>query len=66
MRLTPREWTIAQGRCPAPHDRSPYPGSVGADKRAACPLCGKRVAITARGKYAHHKRRAGEGTEEGA
>jgi hypothetical protein len=41
-------------RCHAPYDQTPPPGAVGLDLRAACPVCGKRVKVTARGLYVHH------------
>jgi len=35
-------------------------GSVGADKKADCSVCSKRVAVTVRGHFAHHKAKRGE------
>ena len=52
---TPRERTQRHGRCTGPHDGAPAPGEVGLDYKALCRTCGKRVSITVRGKYAHHK-----------
>lgn len=57
---TPRERAQRLGRCTGPHDGAPAPGEVGLDKRAPCCTCGRRVIITIRGRYAHHKRPAGE------
>ncbi len=53
---TPRERTQRLGRCTGPHDGGPAPGDVGLDYKAPCRTCGRRVAITLRGRYAHHKR----------
>jgi hypothetical protein len=55
---TPRERTQRHGRCTGPHDGAPAPGEVGLDYRSTCPTCGKRVAVTVRGRYAHHRRAA--------
>lgn len=33
------------------------PGEVDLDYKAACCTCGRRVAVTVRGRYAHHKKR---------
>lgn len=52
---TPRERSRRLGRCTGPHDGGPVPGEVGLDYRAPCRTCGKRVAITVRGLYAHHR-----------
>ena len=43
-----------EGRCPFPIVRVPGIGEVGADYSATC-LCGKRVRVTVRGLYAHHR-----------
>ena len=40
-------------RCPV--TTCPSPGQVGLDHRAKCHVCGKRVYITARCKFAPHK-----------
>ena len=53
---TPRERTQRLGRCAGPHDGAPAPGEVGLDYKAACCTCGRRVAVTVRGRYAHHKK----------
>jgi hypothetical protein len=53
---TPRERTQRLGRCTGPHDGAPAPGEVGLDYKGACCMCGRRVAVTVRGRYAHHKR----------
>jgi hypothetical protein len=52
---TPRERTQRLGRCTGPHDGAPAPGQVGLDYKAPCQTCGKRVTITVRGLYTHHK-----------
>lgn len=52
---TPREALESRGYCTGPVDGGPAPGEVGLDYKAACCTCGRRVAVTARGKYAHHK-----------
>jgi hypothetical protein len=52
--FTQRERTIAYGRCLGPEDHVPAIGAVGLDKKADCPVCGKRVAVTVRGRFAHH------------
>jgi hypothetical protein len=52
---TPRERTVRHGRCPGPHDGAPAPGDVGLDLRAPCCTCGRRVSVTPRGRYAHHR-----------
>jgi hypothetical protein len=53
--LTPREAIQHRGYCTGPVDGGPAPGEVGPDYKAACCTCGRRVRITARGRYAHHK-----------
>lgn len=50
IRIEPKE----SRACPVNSKASPRPGEVGADKRADCPICGKRVRITVRGLYARH------------
>jgi len=55
LTFTPRERIRMRGYCTGPVDGAPAPGEVGADYRAHCRTCGKRVAITVRGRYAHHK-----------
>lgn len=45
---------LYEGRCPFPLLRVPAPGEIDAGHRATC-RCGKRVAVTARGLFAHHK-----------
>lgn len=59
MRLLSPKWTAAErvqarGWCLGGVDVT-SPGDVGLDKRANCPRCGKRVAVTVRGLFAHHK-----------
>ena len=53
--LTPREAIQYRGYCTGPVDGGPAPGEVGPDYKAACCTCGRRVRITTRGRYAHHK-----------
>lgn len=53
--LTPRERLRDRGYCTGPEDGGPAPGQVGLDLKAACCTCGKRVSVTVRGRYAHHK-----------
>ena len=55
MNLTPRERILLRGYCTGPDDGVPRPAQVDASKTAPCPLCGKRVRVTVRGKFAHHK-----------
>jgi hypothetical protein len=45
---------MATGWCPWPYLRTPVPGDVKLDGKALC-RCHKRVRVTARGLYAHHK-----------
>lgn len=45
---------MATGWCPWPYVRVPLVGAVGLDYKAECP-CGKRIRVTARGLYSHHK-----------
>jgi hypothetical protein len=52
-----RERTQVRGYCTGPHDGAPAPGDVGLDRKASCCTCQARVAITVRGRYAHHKAR---------
>jgi hypothetical protein len=47
---------LSRYACEAPERLAPPPGAVGLDKRATCPKCGRRVAVTARGRYARHRR----------
>lgn len=54
-KLRRREAIVARGYCTGPLDGAPAPGEVGLDYRAACCTCGRRVAVTVRGLYAHHK-----------
>ena len=42
--------------CKAPETHAPPPGAVGLDYHATCPVCGRRVAVTARGRFARHRR----------
>ena len=44
-----------RGRCTGPVTHCPAIGSVGADYSADCPTCSKRVRVTKRGRFAHHK-----------
>jgi hypothetical protein len=53
--FTPREAIERRGYCTGPVDGAPAPGQVGLDYKAACGTCGRRVRITVRGRYAHHK-----------
>lgn len=53
--LTPREALEHRGYCTGPEDGGAAPGAVGLDYRAACCTCGRRVSVTARGRYAHHR-----------
>lgn len=55
FQLTPREKLVRRGYCTGPVDGGPAVGAVGLDYKAACCTCGKRVRITVRGLYAHHK-----------
>ncbi len=55
FQLTPREAIQHRGYCTGPVDGGPAPGEVGLDYKAACCTCGRRVSITVRGRYAHHK-----------
>lgn len=55
FQLTPREKISRRGYCTGPIDGGPAPGEVGLDYKAACCTCGKRVRVTVRGRYAHHK-----------
>lgn len=49
--------------CTGPDRACPPPGTVGLDIRAECPKCGRRVGVTARGRYARHMiPRAGHAT----
>lgn len=42
------------GWCPWPHLVAPAADATKLDGKALCP-CGKRVRVTARGLYSHHK-----------
>jgi len=53
--FTPRERIRLRGYCTGPEDGAPAPGQVGLDYKAPCCTCGKRVTITVRGRYTHHK-----------
>jgi len=53
--LTPREALVHRGYCTGSEDGVPVPGDVGLDLKAACCTCKRRVRVTARGRYAHHK-----------
>lgn len=55
FQLTPREAIQHRGYCTGPVDGGPAPGEVGLDYKATCCTCGRRVRITVRGRYAHHK-----------
>lgn len=55
FRLTPRETIERRGYCTGPVDGGPAPGEVGLDYKAACCTCGRRVKVTVRGRYAHHR-----------
>jgi hypothetical protein len=43
------------GRCKGPYVDLPPIGSVGPDLKANCTMCGKRVRVTVRGLFSHHK-----------
>ena len=59
MKFTPRERIKMRGFCTGPVDGAPGGlGAVGADYRATCCTCGRRVRVTVRGLYAHHKPKA--------
>lgn len=58
--LTRRERILMRGYCTGPADGGPAPGQVGLDLRATCPTCGRRVSVTVRGRYAHHRPSRGE------
>ena len=53
-------------RCLHPAMACPPPGAVGLDKRADCPVCGRRVKVTARGLYARHNKTPPDGQERSA
>ena len=53
-RIDARARLKSRGFCVGPLNAAPFPGSVGLDKRAACRLCGKRVMVTARGRFMNH------------
>jgi len=53
--LTAREAIQIRGYCTGPVDGGPAPGEVGLDYKAACCTCHRRVRVTARGRYAHHR-----------
>lgn len=55
LRLTPREKIVQRGYCTGPVDGGPAPGEVGLDYKAPCCTCGRRVRVTVRGRYAHHR-----------
>lgn len=55
MKMTLRERTELRGYCTGPIDRVPAAGEVGLDYCAKCSACGKRVRITKRGRFSHHK-----------
>lgn len=55
FRFTPREAIVRRGYCTGPIDGGPRPGEVGLDYKAPCCTCGRRVGVTVRGRYAHHK-----------
>ena len=55
LTFTPRERAKMRGYCTGPEDGGPAPGEVGLDRKAPCCTCGRRVAITVRGRYSHHK-----------
>lgn len=54
---TQRDRIIARGFCLGPLNGAPAPGQVGLDLRAPCITCGRRVAVTKRGLFSHHKRK---------
>lgn len=53
--FTPRERIERRGYCTGPFDGEPLRSDVAADNKARCCTCGRRVSITARGRYANHK-----------
>jgi hypothetical protein len=53
--LTPREAIQHRGYCTGPVDGGPAPGEVGPDYKAACCTCHRRIRVTVRGRYAHHR-----------
>jgi hypothetical protein len=56
VKLTPRELIRLRGFCTGPVDGAPGGlGAVGPDYRAPCCTCGRRVRVTVRGLYTHHK-----------
>lgn len=55
IREDKRDRIKQRGFCTGPIDGAPAPGDVGLDYKAACCTCGRRVTITARGRYTHHK-----------
>lgn len=55
LQFTPREKIVQRGYCTGPVDGGPAPGEVGLDYKAPCRTCGRRVRVTVRGLYAHHK-----------
>jgi hypothetical protein len=55
IRDAKRERITQRGYCTGPVDGAPAPGEVGLDYKAKCRTCGRRVAITVRGLYSHHK-----------
>lgn len=56
---------IARGGCKAPLLDVPPIGSVGPDYKADCTRCGKRVRVTVRGLFAHHKPQLCAGCNDG-
>lgn len=54
-RHTPREAIQHRGYCTGPVDGTPASNRVGPDNRVACCTCGRRVSVTARGHYVHHR-----------
>lgn len=55
--LSPRERLRLRGFCTGPEDGAPAPGQVDVNRRAVCCTCQREVAVTVRGRYAHHKPR---------
>lgn len=55
LALTPAERAKARGFCLGGTGFLAPIGSVGADYRSDCTTCGRRVSVTARGRFAHHK-----------
>jgi hypothetical protein len=53
--MTASERLKARGYCTGPAESVPAPGEVDGDIKANCHRCGKRVTVTFRGLFVHHK-----------